>query len=627
MGTPLEDFAAGLGGGAYSPQQGSTLPNAGPPPAGPSALGTVPPVAPPSPLPIPQGGQAPLPIPQQQPVAPPVLQPPTGAAPLNQLNIAADPLAAMMQQRLDAIQNYNPNSGIRGSDALAYAMTELPILQKQAELRSQNRQIQSEQLNQLSTHLKDFGALPPDQQAAQGPIIAQLLQARGQLAGLNLQPQDVQHMLSSPDIAKQYASTIDDPLIDNAAAVARLSALKPGKERQDELGAIQTEGMGKAMALVQQMVPQLVAQQGGSQAKPIDAGDFFRQVMQDPQVKQMVQASPSLRKAIDQVFNSGDEKMQTTLAQWGLKPGKVNLEGMIAREKEIAKGPEVTPAVKDVLAAMQHPVTGAPLTPASAALLPNGAKIIQQAMDVADAREIKKKAVESYDDAQAIARSKGDTPMTIQMPQYHMVNPADGQPISPALTFNQGKKVVSDAGAKMPIMMNEKQYQSYQELTSLMRDVGKLVDVTSKMKGAGPAQALGAWYKSIGGNADDTTAAMQAYQGLIIRYQKALTGTGRYVQSEAVKMSGGFPSFYDSSQSGLNRLKVTADVLQGQLDASLGKMDFGDLQKKVVDAQQRIDQEQKVNLPKGYQMADFPDGSSAAFRVGTKLPNGGVWRK
>lgn len=624
MGTPLEDFAAGLGGGAYSPQQGSMLPNAGPPPAGPSALGTQPPVAPPSPLPIPPSGPSPLPIQQQ-----PVMQPPTGAAPLTQMAPQQDPLAAMMADRLASIQGFNPNNaGLHGADQYLYAMKELPLLQAQAGIKSQNRQLQSEQLNQLSAHLKDFGALPPDQQAAQGPIIAQLLQARGQLAGLNLQPQDVQHMLSSPDIAKQYASTIDDPLIDNAAAVARLSALKPGKERQDELGAIQTEGLGKAMALVQQMVPQLVAQQGGSQAKPIDAGSFFNQVMQDPQVKQLVQSSPSLRKAIDTVFNSGDEKMQTTLAQWGLKPGKVSLEGMIAQAKETAKGPELSPGTKDVLAAMPHPVTGAPLTPATAALLPNGPQIIAQANQIADNREIKKKAAESYADAQAIAASKGDTPMAILFPDKHMIDPNTGQPVSPTLTFNQGKQMVQQGDKKAtPVIMDAKAYQNYQEMTSLMRDVGQLVDVTAKMKGAGPSQVLQAWLGDKLGQPVSERQALEAYQSLIIRYQKVLTGTGRYVQSEAMKMAGGFPSFFDSSQSGLNRLKTTVDILQGQRDAALGKLDFGDLQARVVAAQKSIDQAQAQSLPKGYGMADFPDGSSAAFKLGTKLPNGGVWRK
>lgn len=533
----------------------------------------------------------------------------------------------MIQQQLRAMQGVNPAqdyANVAKMTQYGSALHMLPELSKLASIKSQDRQLQEKYLSNVAGQLKDYAALTPEQQAAQGPLYHQLISAHSQLAGLQTTPEDISHTLSTPDLARQYASVLNDPLIPADQAVMRLGSVKPGKDREDALGQIQTEAQGKGLALIQQYLPMAVAQYGGTQQNPLPMASFIKQLQADPQLGPVLAGSPTLQKTLPGYLS--DEKNSATLAGWGLKPGAVNLTFQTEQAKQLATGPVLGQPVKDVLAESPGP-DGRPLTPATAAMLPNGPQLIAQATQIANARDIKTAAAKSYADAQAIAASKGDTPMAFSMPNTHIVSKETGQPVSQTLTFNQGQTLVG--GPDKVVAMDTKAYQNYVEITSLMKDMGRLTEIAANMKGAGLPQVVGAWLQDKTGTPGNEVQAMEAYQSLIIRYQKALTGTGRYVQSEAVKMAGGFPSFWDSSASGLNRIKETAAMLTGQRDAALGKIDFGDLQGQVAQAQQRINDAQSADVAKqagNRAIVDFPDGSYITVPKGTKLPPGGKWR-
>ena len=336
----LEDFASGL----YSPQQGSGLPfttqtRQGGLPLGPGPSSAAVPQAPPVPAPTFQ--QAPL------------------------LTIGGQPSGVdqMIQQQLQALQNYSGagywdkflNRGNVGTKQYE-AMQQLPMLEKLASAKSQERQLQEKYLSNIASTLKEYSALQPEQQAAQRPLIEKLIAAHSQLAGLQLAPEDIKHTLSSPDLANQYASLLNDQLIPNQEALARLGGVKAGPDRLSELGKIQAEAQQRALSMVQQYLPQAIAKHGGTTEKPIESAAFVKALTNDPQLGPILKGSPTLERTLTGYL--ADKANAETLAGWGLKPGVVNLKAM----EQQAQGPQLEGGVKDMLATLKGQ-GGNPLLP------------------------------------------------------------------------------------------------------------------------------------------------------------------------------------------------------------------------------------------------------------------------
>ncbi len=324
----LEEFASGLGGGAFSPQQGSTLP--------PAAQGG-----------LPFGAASPTP-PRAAPPTPSFQQ-----APLLQLGGQAPDLDRMIAERLQAIQGFNPmaKNTAQAEDAYAYAMHALPKLQGIANIRSQDKALQAQYLKESATQLEKFHAMPPEQQAALRPFMSGYLKNTSKLAGMDLGDEDVAHALTSPNLAGTYASILNDPLVNpqtQQAYLSRIGAAKPGKERDDASALVSKEIQQQATSLIQSQLPQVVAQMGFSPDKPVDVQTF----MNSPQVKETLKQSPILARTFN-AFIADQKANGEFLASIGIKPGSISVKAM--------EGPSLSAGVKDMLATIQR--EGKPLTP------------------------------------------------------------------------------------------------------------------------------------------------------------------------------------------------------------------------------------------------------------------------
>ncbi len=322
--TPEEQFEEYASPGAYSPQQGSTLP--------PSTQGGLP------------FGSA-TPAPAQPPAPAPEFQ----RAPLLNLGGQPAPLEQMIQERLQAIQGYGQQPFLQrflgGGAARGRAMSELPELQKLAATRSQDRQLQSGYLKQVSETLKEFTALPPEQQAVQRPVIEKLLAAQAQLGGLQTDQAGIQHVLKSPDITSMYREVLDEFNPQEQQAIfQQLGSVLPEK-RDTIIGARKAERDQKLLSVVQTNTPSFVAQLGYSSDNPITAQEFLN----NPQVRQAVTAQPGLERVFNAYVN--DPKNADTVASWGVKVGKTALKEQELRAMEALqpKFPNLEPYTKTLL--------------------------------------------------------------------------------------------------------------------------------------------------------------------------------------------------------------------------------------------------------------------------------------
>ena len=334
---PLEDYAQGIDPTAL-PQQGSMLPIQT---QGGLPFGAQPPQQPRA-VPSPQF--------QAVPAAP-------GRAPLAQLGGQMPDVNQMIAERLQSLQGINPTKA-KFSEAVRYynALEELPKLTGIANIKSQDRQLQAQYLKESASQLEKFHAMPPEQQAALRPFMSGYLKNTSKLAGLDLGDEDVNHALTSPNLAGTYASITGDPLVTpqaQQAYLSRIGAAKPGKERDDAAQAVSKEIEQQALSMIQSTLPQVIAQMGGSAQKPLDMQAFLT----SPQVKQVLDQSPILKRTFNAyVSNKANEDF---LASVGLKPGSVVVKAM--------EGPALSAGVKDMLATIKGP-DGKPLIPGIASV-------------------------------------------------------------------------------------------------------------------------------------------------------------------------------------------------------------------------------------------------------------------
>lgn len=604
----LEDYAQGVGPGALA-QQGSTLPVTGPMPAAPSALGPAP--APPVSPQVAPGGTFP-----GLPLSPPSPGPnPAPQAPLLRFGGQQVPLESMIQQQLQALQNYSQMGPLQkfmgGNAAYGQALTQLPLLEKLASTKSQERQLQQGYLKEIAKQVDDFSKLTPEEQTKQGPLQKKLLAAHAQLAGLQVSDEDLAHPFSSPDLAQQYAEVLNDTLIPHEQALAQLSAVKAGPDRLNAIGAIQAQAQQKALTLVQQYLPQAIAQYGGAPDKPISAADLVKNLQADPQLGQYLKGSPSLNRALNGFLS--DKANAETLAGWGVKPGTVNLKEM----EQQAKGPELTGEVKDVLATMKGP-DGKPLLPNQAT--PQqiaGAKqqVFKNKLDISSAQGFN--AVLAKTDAER------KIPI-IQVPgmaDVHIVNKKTEMPIDRLQSTIDDLK--TQGGEDKFAVMNNKSYEAFaaaKEADGILAQYLDISKVLTTTPGANFTQALIMYAKTKGG-VENPGVQFDALKGTILRMARAMQGSSQSLSNlDANSVAGMLPSTTDTAQTALQRLEVAAKIVQNMKDTQLGKMQPEQLLDKISAAKADIAKMQGVDIyqnDKGQQIV-LPRGSSHPGKGWTK---------
>jgi hypothetical protein len=532
----------------------------------------------------------------------PALVPPTGQAPLVSLGGQPAPLEQMIMQRLQAVQNFNPaDTNPNSSDAYLYALKELPMLQQQASLKSQARDLQMKALTDLATHMKDYGALPPDQQQAQAPVYQKLLQARSQIAGLNLSPEDVAHATSSPDLANQYASVLNDALIPQQQAVQRLGSVAAGKDRESMLGSIQTEATQRALNVVQQYLPQAAAKYGGSPAQPIDAQTLTQKLQADPELGQYLKSSPSLSKALNTFLT--DPKNSETLAGWGVKPGKVTLDQMMKQ----AEGPGLTGEVKDVLATMKGP-DGRPLLPQNATPAQ-----IAQAQQQTFNNKLDIARAQGYNAVIAKSDAERKVPI-VQVPgmiDVHIVNKQSEMPIDRLTSTIDDLR--TQGGEDKFAVMNGKSYEAFAAAKEADGILGQYLDLSRALTptpGANFGQALTMYAKTRMG-VDNPGVAFNALQGTILRMARAMQGSSQSLSNlDANSVSGMLPTTQDTAQTAIRRLEIAANIVQNMKDVQLGKMPASKLMDQIAQAKQDIIKMTGVVITDGKVKAVIPKGQS-----------------
>src|SRR3990167_9223840 len=521
----LEDFASGIYPGALSPQQGSLLPPAaqGGLPFGASPLPPRPPVPGPAfqapPQALPQAPQAPLPAPMQR-------------APLMQLGGQAPDVNQMIAERLQSLQRINPARS-KYSEAVKYynALEELPKLTGIANIRSQDRQLQAASLKEIKAVLKKFTDLLPEQQASQRGTFEKLISAHGQLAGMQLSPEDVQHTLKSADIAGMYGELLGgDYTPQERQAIFQQLGSVPANDREKVLGARRAEKDQQLLSLIQSAAPQVIAQMGYSSAKPLDMQTFLN----SPQVQQVFDQNSAVKRVFNAYVN--DKANAETVAAWGLKPGKIALE----KQTKEAAGPELTGEVKNILAKFKGP-DGKPLTPATASALPNGVELIRAAEQQAFEQKLEVSKQQGYNAVVAKASAERTVPLIqVQgMQNVHVVNKQTEMPVDRLQTSLE--HLQKGGGEAKFAVMDVKAYDAFQSAKEADAILGQYLDLSRALvtsPGANFGQALTMYAKTTLG-VDNPGVAFDALRGTLLRMARAMQGSSSQLSNLDAKSVGG----------------------------------------------------------------------------------------
>ena len=556
----LEDYASGIGAGAYSPQQGSGLPV--------SAQGG-----------LPMGSQ-PLPQPTPGPTATFQRAPVTSIGQQSPVDAGE-----ILQQRLQAIAAYNPQTATWDQQNQNYlAMKDLPALAQVASIKSQDRQLQASHLKAIQDSLKEYSSKTPEEQAGQRPMMEKLLTAYSQLAGLQASPQDIQHTLKSPDISRAYADVLGEDYTtqERESNLARLSGVSHDK-REGVLKEILTKKEQSLLSEVQREMPQAIMQLGGSAKAPIDQAQFMAKVSEMYGIKK-----GSMVERVANLFMN-DPKNAETLAGWGLRTGKTAQVEQEAIAKEQAKGPESSTGVKDVLGGWRGP-DGLPLTPATAAKLPPGSKVTDGSgkplpvQDGASALELARKIVKS-DALQYAAQqgfnavlAKADAERKIplaQVPEFRnmmFVNKETEQQVD-RISTNLDTLAKSGGESKFAVL-DEKKAAAFNAAKQTEMMLGQYLDVVktfTNKPGANIGQALTFYGKTYMG-IENPGRVLAALRGQILQMAKAQQGSAQSLSNlDAKSVEGMLPNEWDSIQTGLQALEISAKLTRNSKLVQLGK--------------------------------------------------------
>jgi hypothetical protein len=535
----LEDFASGVGPGAYSAQQGSTVPI--------GATGG---------LPL---GSAPM-QPPRAPAPTPTFQ--AQRSPLLQLGGQAPDLNQMIAQRLQSIAAFNPATAKdKDEDAYGYAMYELPKLQSLAATRSQDKQLQQNYLKELSGKADEFHTkYTPEQQAAMRPFMTAYLRNTAKLAGIDdLDDDTINQTLTSPSLAGGYSALFNDATYSEQERQQAMQLIAQGKDvktREEVVALVQKRKDAELTSLVQQHLPAVLQRLGASPAKPLDGQTFMTSLEKDAEIGPMLKSSPALRRNLNTFVT--DKNNADVLASWGLKPGSVDTKKMA--------GPELGADVREMLATLKGP-DGKPLVPANATT-----EHIQWATKAAQAFKVETASkqglsVELY---KRTLPAPGDelakyVDINALVTSGELVKPKPGTTVAD-LYGNQNLRYATDkqqeaVGALEP---------ARQQLASFQTISDRLIKAKTPFDAA--AQGIKLFAGAYSGANPEAKAYLDTSMGFIGTLARAYGGqTGVLTDADVVRMkSAVIASFFDTEASKDVKKAIVNDIYKASHKAAIG---------------------------------------------------------
>ena len=594
----LEEFASGIGAGAYSPQQGSTLP--------PSAQGG-----------LPFGAQSPTP-----PVAPPRMAP-FQRAPLTSLGGGAPDVEQMIQQRLQAVSTFNPaaKNTAQQEDAYAYALHELPKLSQVSSIRSQDRQLQEKNLSELAALADKFHKdYDPATQESVRPIYQQLLKTRAQLAGRDMPDDVIDQALRSPNLAAGYSSLFNDASYSPQEREQTLALVGQGKDvkTREEIVALVTKRKDQELSsLVQQHLPSVLQRMGATPEKPISGQQFMTTLEKDPEIGPALKGSPALRRNLNTFVT--DKNNADVLASWGLKPGSVDTKKMA--------GPELSADVRDMLSTLKGS-DGKPLLPANAT-----SENIKWATQAAQAYKVE------------TASKQG-----LSVEEYKRRLPAPGEEVAKYVDIahlaatgeivkpQPGISVADLYGNKSLRYATDKQQEAIgalnparQQLASFQTIGDRLIKAKTPVEAA--TQGVRLYAGALSGSNPEAKAYLDTSMGFIGTLARAYGGqTGVLTDADVTRMQKAvIASFFDTESSKDVKKAIVNDIYKASHKAAIGSVagtsNKGEAQSELQMLLNKLDSASAQSIKstlRSDQMAarNVKTGEIRVAPKGTKVPDG-----
>ena len=535
----LEEYASGIGPGAYSPQQGSSLPA--------SAQGG-----------LPFGAQSPIPPRAPAPMAP------FPRAPLASLGGNVPDVEQMIADRLKSVAAFNPaaKNTAQQEDSYAYAMHDLPRLSQVAATRSQDRQLQEKNLSELAALADKFHKdYDPATQESVRPIYQQLLKTRAQLAGRDMPDDVIDQALRSPNLAAGYSSIFNDPSYspqERDQALALIGQGKDVKTREDVVALATKRKDQELTSLVQTHLPQVLQRMGASPEKPISGQQFMTTLEKDPEIGPALKGSPALRRNLNTFVT--DKNNADTLASWGLKPGSVETKAM--------QGPELSTDVRDILGTIKGP-DGKPLIPA-----------------VANSEQIKwaTKAAQAY-------KVETASKQGLSVEEFKRTLPAPGEELSKYVDVNAlasagelrkpvpGTSVAALYSDKNLSYADAKQQEAVQALNPTRQQLATfqtMADrlITAKTPGEAATQGVRLYAGALTGSNPEAKAFMDSSLGFIGNLSRTLGGERGVLTDldRQVMKNAAIASFWDTTQSKDIKKAIINDIYKSAHTSAVGSI-------------------------------------------------------
>src|SRR3990167_7201509 len=604
----LEDFASGIGPGALSPQQGSLLP--------PAAQGGLPFGA----SPMPPRPPAPGPAFQQAPQALPQI-PTQSSMPRPSLTLGGQPpdVMQMITERLQQIQNYKPgDAGFSQRKEYNTALQQLSALQGVANIKSQDRQLQAASLKEIKAALKEYKDLLPEQQESQRGTFEKLISAHGQLAGMQLSREDVQHTLKSADIAGMYGELLGgDYTPQERQAIFQQLGSVPANDREKVLGARRAEKDQQLLSFIQSAAPQVIAQMGYSSAKPLDMQTFLNST----QVQQVFDQNSAVKRVFNAYVN--DKANAETVAAWGLKPGRVSLKNMETRQEL----PKMSAEMADFLGSMYKGPDGKPIT-ATPGLIT--AQMMQAAKQAEMAYGIKKASeqglsVEVYKRTLHAAPETRDQHVDINalVQTGDIVKPPPGTTVE---QLNKGAYRFANPTQQKALMALKPQRTAFSDMNAMSE---KLIQAATWTEAV--PQGIRLYAGAVTG-ADPMAQAYLAATNAATSYLARMVESGVMTDQDVARWkSAATASFFDTTSSRALKIALMGDIMDTAQQAVIAQVAGVPMKqpKALSELMSKLDQSThdtwkntKAGLRPGEMLIKSTDGQFAKIRKGTPLTPG-----
>ena len=229
---------------------------------------------------------------------------------------------------------------------------EMMLQQMQQQTQAQQSKARLDSLKEATNHLKEWNTLKPEEQKTQKPWATATLKLSARNAGIQLEDQDIDNLLSSPNISQAYADLFDPTVAptqaEQQARLTRLGSVD-AKDREGVAVSILKEDDEKALTLIRSYLPQVVQMYGGTKESPLDVTTFTERLKADPEISKALSGSSVLQRNLTSYLT--DPKNAEELAGFNLKPGKTALkeQELSAAEKLSPKFAHLTPYAETLL--------------------------------------------------------------------------------------------------------------------------------------------------------------------------------------------------------------------------------------------------------------------------------------